>query len=108
MPAIGHSGDRDPRIDAYIGLQGARPSRTRAVIRAVLGAVQQPTARCLQSGMPGLAAASGGPMDISSLMGDPLFRGGIGLAAALVLIVLAAVRWGNRRDEDRPSDSGLD
>ncbi len=47
-------------------------------------------------------------MDISFLMGDSLFRGGVGLAAALVLAVLAAVRWGNRRDEDTPSDSGLD
>lgn len=47
-------------------------------------------------------------MDISSLMGDPLFRGGVGLAAALVLAILAAVRWGSRRDEDSPTDSGLD
>jgi len=45
---------------------------------------------------------------MAQLLADPILRGGIALAVAVLLTLLAARRWGADRNADRASDMGLD
>ncbi len=49
-----------------------------------------------------------GEVVLNLLLGDPLVKGGIALAAAVLLTVLATRRWGGKRDADSRTDTGLD
>jgi hypothetical protein len=47
-------------------------------------------------------------MDLAQLLAEPIIRGGIALAVAVLLAFLASRRWGADRNADRATDTGLD
>jgi hypothetical protein len=47
-------------------------------------------------------------MEILRILNEPLIRGLAGIAGALVLIVLAAIRWKGEPDDDASGGAGLD
>jgi hypothetical protein len=45
---------------------------------------------------------------IVEILGEPLIRGAIGVAAAVLVALLAAKRWRGDKDDDAAAGTGLD
>lgn len=85
-----------------VGARG-RATAPRALIAGIAGQTRQS-----EQAPPGTRMNREGEVVLNLLLGDPLVKGGIALAAAVLLTVLATRRWGGKRDADSQTDTGLD